>query len=158
MYEIKILSPVGAFFGAVGEGCLSSLCLVPESAKFHLSSDRTDGLDCPIGERLAAELSEYFSGTRRVFTIPVKPAGSDFQLAVWDALRRIPYGEVRTYGEIAAEVGHPRAARAVGVACNRNPIMLLIPCHRVVSASGIGGFAHGNDRKRALLALEGVYY
>lgn len=105
--------------------------------------------------RAAAELSEYFRGERQNFTVPIRTGGTEFQRKVWDALRRIPYGETRTYGQIADEIGCPGGARAVGMACNRNPIMLIVPCHRVVGSNGkLVGFAGGLDMKEALIKLE----
>lgn len=108
-----------------------------------------------ILRQAAQQLEEYFSGTRRAFTVPLAPHGTPFQCAVWRALCGIPYGQTRSYGQIAAAVGNPRAARAVGMACNRNPIGILIPCHRVVGANGaLTGYAGGMDKKAALLKLE----
>jgi methylated-DNA-[protein]-cysteine S-methyltransferase len=102
------------------------------------------------------ELEEYFAGQRRAFTVPLAPVGTKFQQAVWTALRAIPYGQVRTYAELADEVGQPTAARAVGGACGSNPIALFIPCHRVIRADGtLGGFGCGMERKRWLLEHEG---
>ncbi len=101
------------------------------------------------------QLEEYFSGRRRVFDLPLAPTGTPFQQAVWQALRQIPYGETRTYGEIAVQIGRPRAARAVGMANHQNPIAVIQPCHRVVGASGrLTGYAGGLDRKEYLLRLE----
>ena len=101
------------------------------------------------------ELREYFAGTRRAFTLPLAPAGTPFQQEVWAALREIPYGETRTYGQIAARIGRPKACRAVGMANNRNPIGIVVPCHRVVGASGaLVGYAAGLAVKESLLRLE----
>lgn len=101
------------------------------------------------------QLDEYFCGNRRVFTVPLSLQGTDFQLKVWQALQNIPYGETLTYGQLAQAVGRPRACRAVGQACNRNPVLLFVPCHRAVGAKGaLVGFAAGLDRKRALLDME----
>ena len=105
-------------------------------------------------ERTLRELAEYFAGKRRKFSIRLNAAGTPFQLAVWAALRRIPYGEVRTYGEVARMIGRPRAVRAVGGACHANPCPIFTPCHRVVAANGAGGFGAGLETKRKLLALE----
>lgn len=103
----------------------------------------------------AAELAEYFAGTRREFTLPLAPAGTPFQQAVWEALRMIPYGETRTYGQIAAQIGRPTACRAVGMANNRNPIAIVVPCHRVVGSTGaLVGYAGGLGVKTHLLNLE----
>lgn len=105
----------------------------------------------------AAELEEYFSGRRREFSVPLSPHGTPFQLAVWEALRRVPYGQTRTYGEIAAAAGRPGAARAVGMANHDNPLLIFTPCHRVVGKGGaLTGFACGLEVKRWLLALEGA--
>ncbi len=121
--------------------------------RFGGSASRTAATT--VEHRVADELLEYFAGTRTEFTVPLSPAGTDFQRAVWRALQGIPYGETRTYGEIAAAVGRPGAARAVGTANHRNPIPIIIPCHRVVGSNGqLCGFGGGLDLKRRLLELE----
>lgn len=105
---------------------------------------------------LRAQLAEYFTGTRRSFDIPVDLRGSDFQLAVWRRLQAIPYGKLRTYKQIATEIGRPSATRAVGQAAGQNPLPILVPCHRVVGAGGdLVGFAGGMSVKAQLLRLEG---
>ena len=107
-------------------------------------------------QQATAEVMEYLAGERKTFSIPVRACGTRFQEAVWAALQRIPFGETRSYGEIAREVGSPKGARAVGMACNRNPILLMIPCHRVVGSTGkLVGFACGLPMKQKLLQLEG---
>ena len=111
--------------------------------------------DGPVLKEASRQLAEYFRGERRSFDVPLHPVGTDFQRRVWQALREIPFGETRTYSEIARELGRPGAARAVGMANHRNPLPIFIPCHRVVGANGaLTGYAGGLDRKRALLALE----
>jgi methylated-DNA-[protein]-cysteine S-methyltransferase len=100
------------------------------------------------------ELEEYFAGTRRNFSVRLEAAGTQFQRVVWAALRRIPYGEVRTYGEVAAMIGKPTAVRAVGGACHANPCLIFTPCHRIVAAHGTGGFGSGLAAKRLLLGIE----
>jgi methylated-DNA-[protein]-cysteine S-methyltransferase len=101
------------------------------------------------------EVTEYFAGTRNHFTLTATPSGTDFQKTVWSALQRIPFGESRSYGQLAAELGRPGAARAVGRANATNPIALIIPCHRVIGSNGaLTGFAFGEDIKRQLLAHE----
>ena len=109
----------------------------------------------PVLAQAAAQLAEYFAGQRQSFTVPLAPRGTPFQQEVWRALCAIPYGQTRSYGQLAAALGRPSAARAVGGACRCNPIWLMIPCHRVVGASGsLTGYAGGLERKKALLALE----
>jgi len=101
------------------------------------------------------ELNEYFAGERREFTIPLDLRGTDFQLACWRALLAIPYGETRSYGDIARTIGHPHAFRAVGMSNNRNPVAIVVPCHRVIASGGsLCGYGGGLDIKRKLLDLE----
>lgn len=103
----------------------------------------------------AEQLGEYFSGVRHSFSLPLAPVGSDFQHRVWAALREIPYGELRSYGELAAMLGDPSMAQAVGSANGRNPISIVVPCHRVVGSDGsLTGYAGGLERKQFLLELE----
>lgn len=130
----------------------------PEGLSAVAFGDRGSGTACPLLEQAAAELAAYFAGQLRTFTVPLAPAGTEFQQRVWAALREIPFGKTATYGEIAARVGNPRACRAVGQANNRNPIPILIPCHRVIGAGGqLTGYAGGLDVKQKLLALERAY-
>jgi methylated-DNA-[protein]-cysteine S-methyltransferase len=106
--------------------------------------------------RAAEQLGEYFAGTRSEFALPLEiRGGTGFERAVWARIAAIPYGETATYGQLAAEVGQPDAARAVGIACNHNPLPIVVPCHRVVGAGGkLVGFGGGLPRKRYLLELE----
>lgn len=109
----------------------------------------------PLLRRTRQELQEYFAGQRTTFDLPLKPAGTAFQQAVWRALQGIAPGDTTSYGTIATQLERPRAARAVGSAVGRNPICIIIPCHRVMASSGkLGGFVAGLDCKRQLLALE----
>ena len=104
---------------------------------------------------LKIQLEEYFSGKRKSFSVPLKPKGTAFQEKVWKELLKIPCGEVNTYGEIAKALGNSKGARAVGLACNKNPIIILIPCHRVVGKNGnLTGYACGLDMKKYLLSIE----
>jgi len=104
------------------------------------------------------ELSEYFAGNRREFTFPLDLRGTEFQLKCWRALLQIPYGETRTYADIARAVNQPKGFRAVGLANNRNPIAIVVPCHRVVASDGtLCGYGGGLDVKRKLLELEGAW-
>lgn len=117
-----------------------------------------EAADCgipPLLAQAARELGEYFDGIRRTFTFPISLQGTPFQKEVWRALRSIPYGETRTYGQIAAQIGRPKAVRAVGMANHRNPLPIVVPCHRVVGADGsLTGYAGGLDIKTLLLRLE----
>lgn len=109
----------------------------------------------PLLEEAARQLEEYFAGQRKEFSLPLAPKGTEFQLRVWQALLQIPYGETRSYGELAAMVGNPKACRAVGGANHRNPLSILIPCHRVVGTGGsLTGYAGGLNVKEFLLKLE----
>jgi len=112
---------------------------------------------CSVARTLARELERYFKKGEWRFSVPLDlSCGTDFDRAVWRALARIPPRETRSYGEVARATGRPRAARAVGNACGRNPVPVVVPCHRVVAAGGIGGFGLGLGLKRRLLALEGI--
>ena len=119
---------------------------------------RLGGIHCGrhhVLERALAELGEYLHGTRTSFSLPLAPEGTAFQHAVWDALSAIPFGETRSYAEIAIAVGRPGAARAVGAANARNPLAVVVPCHRVIGGRGdLVGYAGGLERKRWLLAHE----
>jgi len=116
------------------------------------SEERTAALHAAL-----TQLREYFAGTRRSFDVHVAPVGTDFQRAVWRALLAIPFGETRTYGDIAAELGDPQLARAVGAASGANPIPIIIPCHRVIGAGGyMTGYGGGLKMKTWLLRHEGV--
>lgn len=120
----------------------------PDETRF---GDRDDAALAPA----AQQLRDYFAGDRTTFDLPLDPVGTPFQLRVWEALRDIPYGETRTYGWIAAAIGQPTAVRAVGLANSRNPISIIVPCHRVVGASGaLTGYAGGVACKRTLLDHE----
>jgi len=109
----------------------------------------------PILVEAERQLAEYLDGRRKSFSVKLDPAGTEFQNRVWDALRTIPFGETRSYGQIARQTGNAKAVRAVGAATGRNPISVIVPCHRVIGASGdLTGFAGGLDLKKRLLALE----
>ena len=111
--------------------------------------------ETPLIKKAAAQLSEYFAGKRTKFDLPLAPAGTEFQRSVWQALQAIPFGETRSYGDIAARIGNPKACRAVGMANNRNPIVIIIPCHRVIGRDGsLTGYGGGLDVKQYLLDLE----
>jgi methylated-DNA-[protein]-cysteine S-methyltransferase len=111
----------------------------------------------PVLKEAATQLEEYFAGDRREFDVPMELDGTPFQREVWAELSRIPYGKTISYGELARRVGRPNGPRAVGQANGRNPIPIIVPCHRVLASNGIGGYGGGLAVKRALLAIEGVH-
>lgn len=111
--------------------------------------------ETPLTQEAFRQLTEYLQGQRQIFELPLAPKGTPFQQAVWQALQSIPYAETRSYKQIAAQIGNPNAMRAVGMANNRNPIAIIIPCHRVIGASGkLVGYAGGLGLKTSLLKLE----
>lgn len=143
-------SPLGRLRLAQRDGALCSLL----RTDLPMPAPWQEG-DAPVLALARAQLAEYFAGTRRAFTVPLALEGTAFQLRCWEALCRIPYGETRTYGQQAASIGRPRAARAVGGANHANPVMILVPCHRVIGADGtLTGYGGGLDMKAYLLALE----
>jgi methylated-DNA-[protein]-cysteine S-methyltransferase len=110
---------------------------------------------CAVLDDAVAQLREYFAGERTAFDVPLDPAGTEFQKATWLQLREIPYAQTINYGQLASRVGNPHASRAVGLANGRNPISIVVPCHRVIGADGsLTGYGGGLDRKRLLLDLE----
>ena len=139
------------------------LCIREENGKItnlNLYQQETDNIceqqpDSALLREACSQLGEYFQGKRRQFDLPLSSAGTAFQQRVWSELQKIPYGETRSYEDIAAAVGNPKAQRAVGQANNRNPIMIMVPCHRVIHKNGdISGYAYGIEAKRYLLRLE----
>ena len=140
-------SPIGVLLIGLEAHAVLSLKLSEESPP--------DKPSCPLAQAVICQLQEYFDGCRTEFDLPLAVKGTPFQQQVWKELCRIPYGQTRTYGEIAAAIGKPGAARAVGMACNRNPLWILIPCHRVVgSGNRLTGYAGGLSMKQFLLELE----
>lgn len=126
-----------------------------EPVDVGLPADLPEVDDDPVLEAAAGQLSEYFDGDREIFDVPLALDGTEFQESAWRALATVPYGETRTYGEQAEAIGRPGAFRAVGAANGRNPIPVILPCHRIVGANGdLTGFAGGIDTKRRLLDLE----
>lgn len=114
-----------------------------------------DEVETDVIREAYRQLTEYFAGKRQSFDLPIQLKGTEFQRKVWEALQTIPYGETRSYGEIAKQVGSPKAGRAVGGANHNNPVMIIVPCHRVIGANGsLTGFGGGLDMKAFLLALE----
>lgn len=114
-------------------------------------------INSPVINETIKQLTEYFEGKREDFNLPLAPEGTPFQKKVWKALQEIPYGETRSYQDIAVAVGNPKGCRAVGMANNRNPIPIIIPCHRVIGKNGkMVGYGGGLDKKMKLLKLEGI--
>jgi methylated-DNA-[protein]-cysteine S-methyltransferase len=144
-------TPIGELvLAADPDGAITGLHL-PNRPPDTSGWERDDALLEPARRQLA----EYFAGERTEFDLPLRPSGARFQLAVWEALLKIPYGETASYGEIAREIGHPTAFRAVGAANGQNPIAIIVPCHRVIGSNGsLTGYGGGLPTKRALLDLE----
>lgn len=149
--RIRLESPVGTLVLEARNNAICAIHLATElDAAVSDSAPKGSALDVA-----ARELGEYFAGKRTSFRFPMQPEGTPFQKKVWEALLTIPYGETRTYGDVALLVGNPKGARAVGGACNKNPIWIAVPCHRVVGAGGaLTGYAYGTGMKKTLLALE----
>lgn len=149
-YWELVPSPLGAIIVTVDdEGRLTEIRL-----DGHARSGERDPRRCAAAKE---QLTEYFAGSRRAFDLPLAPRGTPFQQRVWQALCGIPYGAVRTYGDVARDIGQPLAVRAVGQANGRNPLPIVIPCHRVIAGDGtIGGYSGGLHVKHRLLALEGI--
>ncbi|MGH8793510.1 MAG: methylated-DNA--[protein]-cysteine S-methyltransferase [Stackebrandtia sp.] len=133
-----------------------ALCGLYMDRQRHLPDAEAFGrADAGPFDGVVAQLREYFAGRLRRFDVPLAPEGTQFQRRVWDALTRIPYGETTSYGQLAEEIDAPKASRAVGAANGRNPISIVVPCHRVVGADGsLTGYGGGVERKRLLLDLE----
>ena len=141
-------SPIGAVRLTEDDGSITRIELI----------DATDETTAPtsLQREAARQILAFLRGERQQLEFPIRMVGTPFQQRVWHALRQIPYGTTRTYGEVAAEIGNPRASRAIGMACNKNPLLLIVPCHRVIGVNGkLTGFAYGTDAKQRLLELEG---
>ncbi len=154
-------TPIGALRVAVTRAGVARIALPRSSGPGFAGWLRTTFADAerapwlPLLDKLSLELAAYFAGRLQEFSLPLDLRGTDFQRAVWREIAAIPYGETRTYGEIAEAAGKPRAVRAAGTATGNNPVPILVPCHRVIAAHGrLGGFSGGLDAKRRLLALE----
>ena len=147
-------SPVGPLTLVSDGRGIAALVFEQHSKPIRVLAEARPGSDAILDEA-RRQLDEYFAGRRRVFELPLNPQGTDFQQRVWQALRGIAFGMTKSYGHLAQELGSPRAVRAVGGANGRNPISIIIPCHRVIGADGeLTGFGGGLQRKRFLLALE----
>jgi methylated-DNA-[protein]-cysteine S-methyltransferase len=148
----SIDSPVGLLTLAGRDGRLMHLRMVDQTYEPSRDGWASDDAAFPV---VVEQLESYFAGELFDFDLELELVGTTFQRTVWQALLTIPYGETRSYGEIAAQIGSPTASRAVGLANGHNPIGIIVPCHRVIGANGsLTGYGGGLDRKRALLALE----
>jgi O-6-methylguanine DNA methyltransferase len=162
-YQTTLESPIGKLLAVACQGtdrtsaALTHLHMLggKYAPKFEAEPERKD--DLPLFVQLRKELGEYFRGKRKIFTVPMAPAGTVFQNSVWHALTQVPYGETRTYKQQAEMLGKVLAVRAVGTANGKNPIGILIPCHRIIGANGdLIGYAGGIHNKERLLRLEGA--
>lgn len=157
----RLQTPIGVIYIEENGEAVTSLYIDnthEERYYFDESDKKLQFLDEPASDLLETagiQLMEYFQGKRKEFSIPLAPQGTEFQKKVWKALCTIPYGQTASYGEIATQIGNPKACRAVGGANNKNPIMIFIPCHRVIGADGsLVGFGGGLGAKRYMLDLE----
>lgn len=154
-YSKTIWSPVGELTLVADDRGLAAILWENDSPDRVRLGALTEKADHPVLVETERQLAEYFAGERRAFDVPLSFAGTDFQKRVWAALLAIPFGETRSYGEIADQLGNPGASRAVGAANGRNPISIIAPCHRVVGSNGkLTGFAGGLEAKAYLLDLE----
>lgn len=156
-YETYYGSPLGEML-LVADGDALTGVYFSHQKYFPRENDvRRDGDELEVLKRTRQQLDEYFHEGRRVFDLPLSPQGTPFQKLVWAELLRIPFGETRSYGDLAHALGDVNKSRAVGAANGRNPITIIVPCHRVIGADGtLTGYASGVERKLALLSLEGA--
>ncbi len=162
IHVARMKSPIGTLAVASSSRGAAAIEMDGDGARFrgHLArwwrgAELRD--DAGPNRALLAQLEAYFAGERKRFTVAIDLRGTEFQRAVWEEMRRIPYGEVRSYGEVACAVGRPRGPRAIGTACHGNPLPLIVPCHRVIAGDGtLGGFGGRLDLKTALLEIEGI--
>jgi methylated-DNA-[protein]-cysteine S-methyltransferase len=158
-YKTSFDSPVGKLtLVATDIGLRAVLWPDDEPRRVKLPSPIAESTDNPILTRIVTQLQEYFAGHRTDFDLPLDLRGTEFQQLAWRSLASIPYGQTATYGEQAKRIGRPKAVRAIGAANGRNPVSIVLPCHRVVGADGsLTGFAGGLDAKRQLLEIEVQY-
>jgi methylated-DNA-[protein]-cysteine S-methyltransferase len=151
-----VASPIGRLKLVASDKGLVAVLWENDNPRRVRLSELVECSEHPILVRTQKELDEYFAGKRDAFTVPLDMRGTPFQKQVWEALLGIPFGETRTYGQLANQLGNPKATRAVGAANGRNPLAILVPCHRVIGFSGkLTGFAGGLEAKGHLLRLEG---
>lgn len=147
------ITPIGRIFIVQNENFITNFYFEKENPPENINIVETELL-----KKAGKELDEYFKGIRKIFDLPLNAEGTEFQKNVWNALMCVPYGETRSYGDIARFICKPRAARAVGMANNRNPIPIVIPCHRVIGSDGsLTGYGGGLEIKKYLLDMESKY-
>ena len=151
----RLDSPIGTLLLEGDEKGVSAIRLLSQEEQAQPEQTQPEQTNAVL-EQAAAQLDAYFAGERKAFDFPLVLHGTAFESAVWRALLQIPYGQTRSYGQLAAQLHMPGGARAVGGACRRNPLLIAVPCHRVIAASGnLTGFAAGLEAKKRLLLLEG---
>ena len=154
---LRFDTPLGPMVAIAADGALAAVDFTDARYARAIGQDWREDSRSPILTACARELGDYFAGRRRAFDLALAPGGTPFQRRVWNEISRIPYGETVSYGELAARAGAPGAARAAGAATGRNPLAIVVPCHRVIGTRGaLTGYAGGIDRKTRLLALEGA--
>jgi methylated-DNA-[protein]-cysteine S-methyltransferase len=150
-----MLTPVGTLKIVVSDSALVAILWDNEKPNRVILDQMDEDFNNPLLLKVEKQLQEYFNGQRKAFDVPLGMQGTLFQMAVWDELKQIPFGSTRSYQQIAQKLNNPKAVRAVGSANGRNPISIIVPCHRVIGADGkLSGFAGGVDRKKILLDLE----
>lgn len=153
----RIPTPLGPLFATAVGDALTGLYYQGGRHAPQISPDWVEDPEAAPLAECARQLAEYFAGRRRRFGLPMAPSGTPFQMRVWDEIARIPYGETISYAELARRAGAPGCARAAGAATGRNPLSIVVPCHRVVARGGaLTGYAGGLERKSRLLEIEGV--
>ena len=156
IHYLHVGSPVGPLLLAAGEDALRCVEFEVSRHPVRIGADWQPGSNAVL-EETTRQLGEYFAGNRRVFNLPLSPQGTEFQRDVWWRLAEIPFGQTISYAQLAARVGKPTATRAVGAANGRNPLPIVLPCHRVIGADGsLTGFGGGLPTKQFLLRLEGA--
>lgn len=150
MIQTPIQSPIGELFLIANSSALTSIT--------HRKRAGVPLGENAISKKAAEQLKDYFAGKKVRFTVPLDPTGTPFQKRVWSELKKIPYGKTRSYKDIAREMGKPMAFRAVGSANGKNPLCVIIPCHRVIAADGsLGGYSGGLNKKKILLKIESIH-
>lgn len=153
-FLVNYESPIGKIAVADNGNAITDIFF----GRLHTLQTRFKLKETPLNLQAVEQLKEYFEGKRKVFTVSLLLKGTPFQVSVWEALQQIPFGETRSYRDIAEEIGNPNSYRAVGLANNKNPISIIIPCHRVIGANGdMVGYGGGLNKKKGLLDLEVKY-